>query len=107
MSISINGFGPAIPEQRPPQGGRLADAAPSRPGPARADDANVSSDRVPSTEGVSAAVDPELWQLLSTEERVFYLRSAATGPLTYGPDAHQQASPSPGSRLGGRIDVRI
>jgi len=43
--------------------------------------------------------------MLSSDERVFYLRNAMTGPLTYGPGA-SDASTSPGSRLGGRIDVR-
>lgn len=57
-------------------------------------------------ESPAAGVDAELWAMLSSEERVFYLRNAMTGPLTYGPGASSDVSTSPGSRLGGRIDVR-
>jgi hypothetical protein len=52
-------------------------------------------------------VDVRLWELLSTDERAFYLRSAASGPLTYGPTTKASASASPGRQVGGRIDVRV
>ena len=51
-------------------------------------------------------VDPRLWEMLSAEERSFYVRNALSGPLTYGPSEASQSPPSPGSRLGGRIDLR-
>lgn len=54
--------------------------------------------------------DPELWQVLTTEERAFFARMNAMGPLTYGrvtpaPAASHNAGEGPLPR-GGRIDVR-
>lgn len=55
--------------------------------------------------------DPALWQVLTTEERAFFARMTAMGPLTYGRSAHTPASnPGMGGERpvlrGGRIDVR-
>jgi hypothetical protein len=49
--------------------------------------------------------DPELWSVLTTEERVFYARSQALGPLTYGRDEVHSAQESIGR--GGRLDLRV
>ena len=51
-----------------------------------------------------AGVDPELWSVLTTEEREFFGRLRDLGPLTYGRGkTGRQAAPPP----GGRLDVRI
>lgn len=52
-----------------------------------------------------AGTDPELWSVLTTEERAFYARSQAMGPLTYGRGEVQRAQDSIG--LGGRLDLRV
>ena len=54
--------------------------------------------------------DPELWQVLTAEERSFFARMTAMGPLTYGRSA-AAASSAAGSgetplMRGGRLDVR-
>jgi hypothetical protein len=52
-----------------------------------------------------AGTDPELWSVLTTEERAFYARSHALGPLTYGRGEVQSAQESIGR--GGRLDLRV
>lgn len=47
--------------------------------------------------------DPELWSVLTTEERAYYARIQALGPLTYHP---ARASGEVVGR-GGRIDLRV
>lgn len=53
--------------------------------------------------------DPALWSVLTTEERTFFAKASAMGPLTYGRaaaginGAQQQAAPAV---RGGRLDVR-
>lgn len=54
-------------------------------------------------EAVPAGSDPALWSILTGEERVFFTRQAALGPIHYGP---RNAAPAPDAPLGGRIDVR-
>jgi hypothetical protein len=49
--------------------------------------------------------DPELWSVLTTEERTFLARSATMGPLTYGRGAAPSAAAPPAAR-GARLDVR-
>ena len=45
--------------------------------------------------------DPVLWGVLTAEERHYFARMQATGPLTYGP---RSANVPPGLVRGGRID---
>ena len=54
-------------------------------------------------EPVPAGSDPVLWSILTSEERAFFARQAALGPIHYGPRSTPPASDAP---LGGRIDVR-
>jgi len=106
MSLSISGLVPNLPDPIGPRPDRTADALrPPLQGPAGGEPQRIDDPArgEPTVEGV----DPQLWGLLSTEERVFYLRSAMTGPATYGPDATSGTAASPGHRLGGRLDVRI
>jgi hypothetical protein len=49
-------------------------------------------------------VDPELWSLLTTEERTHFSRFAAMGGVTYGPGA---ARPSMPPASGQRFDLRV
>jgi hypothetical protein len=46
--------------------------------------------------------DPAIWAVLTTEERQFFARSSALGPITYG----RVATPKPAVPVGGRLDVR-
>ncbi len=53
-----------------------------------------------------AGTDPELWSVLSSEERGFFAKSGAMGPLTYGRIMQQGAQPVPPAVRGGRLDIR-
>lgn len=51
--------------------------------------------------------DPELWQVLTAEERSFFARAYASGPLTYGRAALTGQADSPAAFRGTRLDVRV
>ena len=54
--------------------------------------------------------DPKLWSILTTEERSYFARSSARGPLTYARvmlgDAGTPGAPLSASMRGIRLDVR-
>jgi hypothetical protein len=52
-----------------------------------------------------AGTDPSLWSVLTTEERNFFAKTAAMGPLTYGRIKAATAQTPPAAR-GVRLDVR-
>jgi len=53
-----------------------------------------------------AGTDPALWSVLTAEERMYFARAQAAGPVTYGPrNAH--AARGHESLRGGRVDVRV
>ncbi len=52
-----------------------------------------------------AGTDPALWSVLTTEERAFFSKTAALGPLTYG-KIKNASLPTPPAMRGGRLDVR-
>lgn len=73
---------------------------PAAPNAAPAAPAAVPTQAPPGT-------DPELWSVLSAEERVFFAKLGAMGPLTYGRLLSQVQQPAvPGTR-GGRLDVKV
>ena len=49
-------------------------------------------------------VDPMLWSVLTTEERMFFSKFRSLGPLTYAPAARPNPESLP---RGGRIDVTV
>ncbi|MBI2406728.1 MAG: hypothetical protein HYV19_00305 [Gemmatimonadetes bacterium] len=50
--------------------------------------------------------DPELWSILTADERAFFANSATRGPLTYLKVMSPQRAPTPPVVRGGRLDVR-
>jgi hypothetical protein len=52
-----------------------------------------------------AGTDPELWSVLTSDERAFFSKASALGPLTYGRITTGVQSAQPATR-GGRLDVR-
>lgn len=93
-----------------PGGARIA------PAPTPAPAATTALKAQPSLTSAASALpaeappgtDPALWSMLTTEERTFFAKAAATGPLTYGRAAagiNAQAPAAPAVR-GGRLDVR-
>ncbi len=58
----------------------------------------------PGAKSATPAADPSLWNVLTDDERAFFLDSASLGPVSYGRGgATQQPTAAP---LGQRIDVR-
>jgi hypothetical protein len=88
-----------------------AAAAPARPRPTTADVAPARpSSRVANAVPVEAppGTDPELWSVLTSEERAFFARASTQGPLTYSRMMAPQQSPAPAALpRGGRMDVRV
>ena len=52
-----------------------------------------------------AGTDPELWSVLTSEERTFFSKIGAMGPLTYGHVLSSARTDTPIMR-GGRLDVK-
>lgn len=52
-----------------------------------------------------AGTDPELWSVLSAEERSFFAKVGSMGPLTYGHLLNSARTDQPVMR-GGRLDVK-
>jgi hypothetical protein len=50
--------------------------------------------------------DPELWSILTAEERAFFASTATRGPLTYLKVMSPNRTPLPPVTRGGRLDVR-
>lgn len=88
------GQAPAIPTPS-----QLALQAPAK-NPAGTSGQSVPVDPPPGT-------DPALWSVLSGEERAFFAKAGAMGPLTYGRAfTDMKAAQLPANR-GGRLDVKI
>ncbi len=78
----------------------LVQQAPAKNTAASAAGQSVPADPPPGT-------DPALWSVLSGEERAFFAKAGATGPLTYGRAfSDMKTSQLPANR-GGRLDVKI
>lgn len=52
-----------------------------------------------------AGTDPELWSVLTADERAFFAKVGSMGPLTYGHLLTSARADAPVAR-GGRLDVR-
>jgi hypothetical protein len=111
--MNVNGIGGSLASLRPLQqdprtrveGERAPQtqapaATPSLREPAAAQAAGVALPVAP-----PAGTDPELWSVLSHEERAFFAKVGAMGPLTYGRLMQAQSTEVPTAR-GGRLDVR-
>jgi len=119
MSIDgINGIGPGYGPLNP---GGIRPDAPRGPAPDQVDQSKVQRPQDNSL-GVNRAAaarqssgtlpaeapegtDPQLWSVLTADERTFFARARAMGPLTYGPG--QGGNSEAGPTAGGRIDIRI
>ncbi len=50
--------------------------------------------------------DPALWSVLSGEERAFFAKAGAMGPLTYGKALREMNGTQLPATRGGRLDVK-
>lgn len=124
---SINGFGspynirPAVTPNAGTAGTRN-DATTGRPGIAT-DRTRTQPIGIPTAPGVRApaaaaatqaslpveppaGTDPELWSVLTAEERGFFAKLGAMGPLTYGRVLAESRGDVPSVR-GGRLDLKV
>ena len=99
---------PTPAESRPtrPQGSAHADRMPAiAPASSRGSIATpVLNAQAP------AGTDPKLWSVLTSDERAFFMKTEASGPLTYGRvmSAGSESPSAPGlpARRGARVDLR-
>jgi len=54
-----------------------------------------------------AGTDPALWSVLSSEERQFFAKAGAMGPLTYGRAFSEMKAQQIPANRGGRLDIKI
>ena len=116
--MSIYGIGPSTvsrtPLQQPLRDGSRTRAQQPAPAAAQVPDRfsnKPAANAAPQQQSVPAepptGTDPALWSILSSDERSFFAKAGAMGPLTYGRAFEdQRASQLPASR-GGRLDVKV
>ena len=68
---------------------------------------NAAPTSAPLPAQAPAGTDPELWNVLSADERVFFAKLGAMGPLTYGRVLSQAQQSSVPAARGGRLDVKV
>ncbi len=90
---------PRVETGHPPAGAVRTPAAPARTPSVTAPAQSALPAEAP------AGTDPELWSVLSAEERSFFAKVGSMGPLTYGRIMTGGAQQLPDAR-GGRLDVR-
>jgi hypothetical protein len=88
--------------QQPDVASTRTTATPQRPAAAAALAPSNASLPAEAPEGT----DPALWSILTGEERAFFAKAGAMGPLTYGRMTTSGGSPTPPPVRGGRLDVR-
>lgn len=84
---------------RTPRHTAPGDVAPTRPAARPA--ASVPAE-------APAGTDPQLWSVLTSDERAFFAKASAQGPLTYTNLVTKQAPSAPAAMpRGSRMDVRV
>ncbi len=112
--MQTNGLGAPMPRTispRSPYGIDTGSTATARPTfPTRATPATLPVERmdVPTADENASlrppkGTDPELWKILTADERAFFAREDAMGPLSYG---HRIATTPSMPARGGRLNLR-
>ena len=86
-----------------PAGTSAAPAAASRQGLTSI--AQPAQGTLPAT--APAGTDPELWSVLTGEERAFYAKVGSMGPLTYGRMMNGGTAAAPPAMRGVRLDIKV
>lgn len=73
--------------------------------PSNANGAKAAQSAVPAE--APAGTDPALWSILSGEERAFFAKAGAMGPLTYGRAFNDMKAAQLPANRGGRLDIKI
>lgn len=108
--MQTNGLGAPMPRSvnpRQPYGVDTGAPAVRPTFPTRVQPAQVERPAAPADKPVSLrppkGTDPELWKVLTADERAFFAREEAMGPLSYG--HHIATGPTIPPR-GGRLNLR-
>jgi hypothetical protein len=88
-----------------PDARQIAPAQPSAPNALRAPTAAPGAASALPAEA-PPGTDPALWSVLSADERSFFAKSQAMGPLTYGRKMAERMEPTLPAVQGGRLDIR-
>jgi hypothetical protein len=109
--MSINGIpGSKIPSLIPPGAGAAHSRRATVGVPAEASVTPASEHARASTSvpvHAPPGTDPELWSVLSSEERAFFAKVGAMGPLTYGRMVSGQLPTPSHDMRGGRLNVKV
>jgi hypothetical protein len=103
---------PFAPPLRPSQAGATATrqhavtAPPSVPVPVQAT-ITPGAPREAAPVVAPPGTDPALWSVLSEQERAFFSRVGAMGPLTYGRVLTGEITPPTTTLRGGRLDIKV
>jgi len=113
VTANLNGVGAQRPIGGPERGtttlqrpttDAAATASPKSIAEAIKNDATSRAEQINSPKAPDG-VDQELWSVLSKDERSFFVKAGAMGPLTYGRFASNQPTAAPMMR-GGRLDIK-
>ena len=113
--MSVTMIGGVSPQMRPrgvtdALAGQVEEAATPQPQPrpeaAPAPGGLLASRKATLPAEAPARTDPELWQMLTVEERAHFARMSTMGPLTYGRPSQSADPGEPMLARGGRLDVR-
>lgn len=109
--MSIHGLGPAgagyggiTPRRVPLEGDAAREPRPAGT-PATPVDGARSPRATDALRQVPDGVDPQLWSVLTGEERAYMLKAREMGPLTYRPGSPEGRGEA--AIRGGRLDVRV
>ena len=115
--MSIDHLGPVYgpPGLRPRQpeaetaGGAVGNRSPESTGlrsvPRRSEQATDTAPLQGLPAEAPPGTDPDLWSVLTAEERRYFARAQAMGPLTYSPGRFGMAEL--GLQRGGRVDIKV
>ena len=100
-----------LPGQVPVRDGTRTQVQPSAtPVPAPAVKPTTTATNTKSPAGVPVeppeGTDPALWSVLSSDERAFFAKAGAMGPLTYGKALREMNGQQLPAFRGGRLDVK-
>jgi hypothetical protein len=111
--MSINGIGGGYGSIRPNTPARTETPSTQQNGTAqRATTPNAAKGAAaaPGAQALSVqppqGTDPALWSVLTQDERSYFAKLGAMGPLTYGRVLSGQMGPSTPHVRGGRLDVK-
>lgn len=87
---------------------RRAPSPATRLAPTTAPAEQGTQSATPSTVPIQAppGTDPDLWSVLSQDERAYFARLGAMGPLSYGRVLSGQVQPQQALSRGARLDVK-